>query len=261
MHYPLAFIFIILYLWLSHVLPIHANMLSAWDLVMEPIVDFAHQKQRYDESRFIVEADLINCIKQECLLHFELPGELSLKITQPQPIISVPSSNWKVSIINFPKKLTDITHFKLGIYVDDKLYNTIDNLPVEIRLWQNCLKPKYNLFANANVSISDFEITRCNLLNFSGKPVKTSDCQGSFKLKKSLKANEVLTLDMIESLPVIVKGQTVDVILQKGLLTLNMKAIALENGKIDQFIAIKNINTNKTFQGKIINENTIQVIL
>ena len=58
----------------------------------------------------------------------------------------------------------------------------------------------------------------------------------------------------------VLKGQTVDVKVNRGLLSMQLKGVAMENGRLDQLITIKNISTNKTFQGKIVSDGTVQVV-
>ena len=262
MNYILALIFIVLYLIMGRILPLKASYGSTWDPLLEPVIENSVcPGQDADGSVTYTETYFLEQIKTLCVKHFNLEGTLKLKSLQEQSTLSLNSEqSVALKIINFPKRLKPITYFCVQVMVDDQLYMQIDHWPVQVKLMQSCLRARRNLLPNVTLSTQDFDCIEKNVLTLPFTPVQDINRVTSFKLKHLLKKAEILGEEALEMAFTVLKGQTVDVKVNRGLLSMQLKGVAMENGRLDQLITIKNISTNKTFQGKIVSDGTVQVV-
>lgn len=247
---------------MCHVLPLHAG-LAEWDLILEPITHIAleHQRQAAQEDTAVeipFEEQILRQMEDQCKTHYHLSGKVVLKPLAHWQI-EPPACSWYVEILNAPKRLTPQTCFNVRIISDHKVYATYNHWTLQAEHRVMCLTAKHNLSNKMAVDINDFNCEERDVLGCKSAPFPTEVIKGAFMLKKRLKADEILCEDAAEKRSLVTKGNFVDVFVKKGFLTLNVKAIALDSGCLDAIISVKNISSNKVFQGKVVDENTVQV--
>ena len=258
MPYSLSFLFVLLYLLMCQVLPLRAN-LAQWDLILEPIAQIRESLQSQENTQEeSMESMILNQLKQNIRERYHLNGNVVLTpITHWN--IKKPVGNWNLEWMNAPKRLTSTMQFNIRIMCDGKVYATHVAWGIQIEHRMMCLAAKHNLVSQIAVDFDDFKCEERDILNCRSTPFPIN-AHGAFRLKRRLNANEILCEDAIERQSLVTKGKPIDVLVKKGYLTLNLKGIALSSGDLNEIILVKNISNNKTFHGKIINENTVQVV-
>lgn len=81
------------------------------------------------------------------------------------------------------------------------------------------------------------------------------------QITRGLAAGTPLTTSMVESLPVVRRGQKVKLIVESGTLHLTATGFAHSDGRLDQMIKVQNINSNKTIHGRVTGPGVVEVIL
>ena len=81
------------------------------------------------------------------------------------------------------------------------------------------------------------------------------------KIKRSLRAGNPVKLSMVESLPVIHRGEKVKIVIQSGSMLLTATGLAHSDGKINDLIRVQNINSNKVVFGRVAAPGIVEVIL
>ncbi len=89
-----------------------------------------------------------------------------------------------------------------------------------------------------------------NLQSFVGK-----------KLNRSLRAGAPVLLSMVESLPIIQRGERVKIVINSGALHLTATGLARSDGSLDQMIRVQNINSNKIIYCRVSAPGLVEVIL
>ena len=261
MPYSLSFIFLLLYLVMCHVLPLRAT-LAQWDLILEPIAQVAlkeqnEQKQIAEEEPSSLEPLVLERLKDILCQKYDLKGKVVLT-----PLvhwnINVSENNWSIELINAPQRLTPTTAFNIRIVQNNKVLASNRNWVVQVENRVTCLCARHNLVPQIAVDFREFKTEERNLLNNTKQPFPI-DIEGAFRLKRRLSAGDILFEDAVEKQALIHKGSSVDVFIKKGYLTLNLKGIALDSGDLNEIILVKNTSSNKTFRGRIIDANTVQV--
>ena len=258
MPYSLSFIFLLLYLIMCHVLPLRAT-LAQWDLILEPIAQVAIKEQsegKQEEERSL-EPLVLERLKDVLSQKYHLNGNVVLT-----PLahwnIAIPKGDWSIELINPPQRLTPTTAFNIRIIQNNKVFTSNRNWVLQVENRVTCLCARHNLVPQIAVDFREFKPEERNLLNTSKRPFPI-DIEGAFRLKHRMAAGDILFEDSVEKQALVHKGSSVDVFIKKGYLTLNLKGIALDSGDLNEIILVKNTSSNKTFRGRVIDANTVQV--
>lgn len=81
------------------------------------------------------------------------------------------------------------------------------------------------------------------------------------KIKRSLRAGSPVKISMVESLPVIHRGEKVKIVIESGSMLLTATGLAHSDGKLNDFIRVQNINSNKVVFGRVTGPGVVEVIL
>lgn len=245
---------------MCHVLPLRAT-LAQWDLILEPIAQVALKEQteqkQIEEEKRSSEPLVLERLKDVLAQKYHLEGKVVLT-----PLVhwdvAIPSDNWSIELINAPQRLTPTTAFNIRIVQNNKVLASNRNWSLQIENRVMCLCARHNLVPQIAVDFREFKTEERNLLNTSKQPLPV-DIEGAFRLKHRMAAGDILFEDAVEKQALVHKGSSVDVFIKKGYLTLNLKGIALDSGDLNEIILVKNTSSNKTFRGRIIDANTVQV--
>lgn len=81
------------------------------------------------------------------------------------------------------------------------------------------------------------------------------------KITRSLRAGSPVKVSMVESLPVIHRGEKVKIVIQSGAMLLTATGLAHSDGKIDDLIRVQNINSSKVVFGRVAAPGIVEVVL
>jgi flagella basal body P-ring formation protein FlgA len=81
------------------------------------------------------------------------------------------------------------------------------------------------------------------------------------KLKRSLRAGSPVLASMVESLPVVRRGERVKIVISSGHLYLTATGLAHSDGQLDQMIRVQNINSNKIIYCRVTAPGLVEVML
>ncbi len=259
MPYSLSFIFLLLYLLMCQVLPLRAN-LAQWDLILEPIAQITMDAMKRQENGKVdtMENMILGRLEKMIREKYHLVGNIVLSPLSHWDL-EIPEGDWKLEWINAPKRLMSMQVFNVRIMQGNRVYSSNSSWNMQIENRMMCLVAKHNLISQIPVDFDDFKCEERDVLNCRSMPFPTNS-HGTFRLKRRLNSNEILCEDAVEKQSLIMKGSIIDVLVKKGYLNLNLKGYALSSGDLNEIILVKNTSSNKTFHGKIINANTVQVV-
>ncbi|MFH0781262.1 MAG: flagellar basal body P-ring formation chaperone FlgA [Pseudomonadota bacterium] len=81
------------------------------------------------------------------------------------------------------------------------------------------------------------------------------------QLTRSVATGSPVLGSMVDALPVVKRGQKVQIIIDTASLHLTATGLAYSDGKLDQMIKVQNINSNKTIQGRVAAPGVVEVTL
>lgn len=135
----------------------------------------------------------------------------------------------------------------------------------EVRISGKVIEMKEIPVASRNILTG--EIISNSDINFEVRPLSSLrkntlidiDSLIGMKAKRDIRKGSGITLTDISKDFIIQKGQQVSMIIKSGNMSLSAYGIALDNGVKGDIIRLKNIKTNKTVQGKIIEKDSVIV--
>lgn len=184
----------------------------------------------------------IRFIPQSHPLPFTLPtGELSCEVIPSNPGI-LSSSRFSL-IFRVDGKVEE----NMSIRGKIEAHATIIATAVPVRK-DTILAPRH--LKETEMDISELKEPSFLVEEFLGK-----------KLKRSLRAGSPLNVSMVESLPVVHKGERVKIVIQSGALLLTATGLAHSDGKINEPIRVQNLRSNKVLFGRVAAPGIVEVIL
>lgn len=82
---------------------------------------------------------------------------------------------------------------------------------------------------------------------------------GPWRSTRSLGAGQIISLDCLEPMPAVAKGDKVILVYQSDRIKLSVKALALGDGSVGDDVSVRNLQSNKTVQATVLDEHTVAV--
>jgi flagella basal body P-ring formation protein FlgA len=127
--------------------------------------------------------------------------------------------------------------------------------------------------ANANIVVTARAVKKDSILSpqlltmavtdiseMAGPQFEASDLTGK-KLTRSLKAGSPVLANMVESLPVVRRGEKVKIVINSGQLHVSATGFAFTDGKLDETIRVQNLSSNKLIYGRVAAPGLVEVML
>ena len=203
--------------------------------------------------------EVMPILKAALIRRYNVEGDLKLTLVREWAGVTVGSDAWEIEMVRYPSQgLSNrmVLHFRV---LCDGVVDAEVHLPVYARLMQDCLIPLHRVDRGAALNASDFEVRSVDALEYRNQLVSPVTDISSFESVMPLAADEPLVWRKIDQRPLVRRGEVVDVTAKEGVMSLNLKAVALENGGQGDFIVVRNLRSNKEFQARIINEKHVQV--
>jgi flagella basal body P-ring formation protein FlgA len=81
------------------------------------------------------------------------------------------------------------------------------------------------------------------------------------KIKKTIRSGIPLQHSIVETLPVVRRGERVKIVIQTGSMLLTATGLAHSDGKMDQIIRVQNVNSNKVLHCRVAAPGLVEVML
>jgi flagella basal body P-ring formation protein FlgA len=196
----------------------------------------------YDAQTYIGPAR--GLLEEQLASHYE---RFELKaVGRPKDIV-LPAGRVTVQpTIKEPFVLNKRISVWVDLLVDGEHFRSI---PVwfDVSVWQDALVAVRAIDAESAVEPADLALAHRDIAAVRGVPV-TSDAQLDGKrLKRRISKGHVLTLDALESVPAVAKGQQVNVRAIAGRVSIGTSAIAMADGQENDRIWVRKPDSNETY--------------
>ncbi|MFT5698012.1 MAG: flagella basal body P-ring formation protein FlgA [Desulforhopalus sp.] len=178
--------------------------------------------------------------------------------SHPLPF-TLPTGELSCDIIPSNPGILSSSRFSLIFRIDDKVVKNIsirgkiearaNIVTAAIPIKKGTILTSHHL-NEAVMDISDLQDPGFSVDEFLGK-----------KIIRSLRAGSPVKVSMVESLPVIHRGEKVKIVIQSGAMRLTATGLAHSDGKINDLIRVQNINSNKVLYGRVAAPGIVEVIL
>ena len=100
----------------------------------------------------------------------------------------------------------------------------------------------------------------CNIYNESSRPLPVAEDLKNYEMVRTLGVGQFLTWDDVSPRRAVRKGETVEVILEKGSLSITMQAMCLQDGVVEETVRLKNPTTRSEFAGVVTAPGVVSVV-
>jgi len=206
------------------------------------------------------EREILDALQRELIARYSLEGDLKLSLAQEwKPLELRNGRDWKLIIDQAPLGgLSSRPQVRFHIEVG---CNQVGSWQESLRasLWHPVWVATRRLDRGATPDSSSCALKNIDILaeNLSFVPADTD--LSIYEMAQGVGQDRPLTSRDLSLRPLVRKNQLVDVIVAEGSLNITMKGLALGTAGAGEMVSIRNPDSRKDFQAKVVGINTVQV--
>ncbi|HYG21186.1 MAG TPA: flagellar basal body P-ring formation chaperone FlgA [Verrucomicrobiae bacterium] len=188
-------------------------------------------------------------------------GELELRFTRPVPARPVPDEPLAIKVLDMPANgVTPTFIIRFELRTDTETVASWQ-CSVQARVWREVWVARSAVKRGEPIAQADLDRQRRDVLTLREPLAEFDAGDPTLELNEPLQRGAPVLARSVKARPVIRRGQTADALVQDGPLSITMKVEALEDGAPGQIIRARNPQTRRDIRGKVLNEQTIQLLL
>jgi flagella basal body P-ring formation protein FlgA len=196
-------------------------------------------------------------LARDLVVHFNLEGDLEVELPRNWSAPARTAATWHVEVSEYPTAASGAMLLRCRLFADGDQVND-ESLLVRASLWRDGWFARLPFSNGAVFDPSGLDTRRVDVLR-DRDVVPASVGDRNFIFTRSVQAGRLLTWHDLGRRPLVRKGDLVEVTANEGLLALNMKALALQNGALGEAVTVRNLDSRKDFTAFVIDENHVQV--
>ena len=191
---------------------------------------------------------------------YQASGRVIAFLTREWKPIKV-SSNYLIKISDCsPDELSPSTFVRFGVWDEGNLIGNFAE-PLRIGQYVDVFYSKTPLMRGVRLSSVQFDKKLVDILKQHAGAVPASANINGYQLASNIKSNTAIKWNFLSKVTLVRKGQIVDVFASGNGIYVTMKGMALENGVEGGNVTVQNLSSDKKFQAKVLNENSVKVHL
>ena len=200
---------------------------------------------------------LATALNRELTAHFNLEGDLQLELLRDWNPSSRVAADWQVVITEYPSVVASAMLLRCRVLADGQPSGEA-TLTVRANLWRDAWVARQPLLNGATFDPALLETRRVDLFRErDALPASVGD--QTFVIARAVNTGRVVTWRDIARRPLVKKGDVVEVTASEGMLSVTMKAMALQNGGQGEAVTFRNLESRKDFTAFVVDENRAQV--
>jgi flagella basal body P-ring formation protein FlgA len=191
---------------------------------------------------------------------YQASGRVIAFLTREWKPIKV-SSNYLIKISDCsPDELSPSTFVRFCVWDEGNLIGNFAE-PLRIGQYVDVFYSKTPLMRGVRLSSVQFDKKLVDILKQHAGAVPASANIKGYQLASNIKSNTAIKWNFLSKVTLVRKGQIVDVFASGNGIYVTMKGMALENGVEGGNVTVQNLSSDKKFQAKVLNENSVKVHL
>jgi flagella basal body P-ring formation protein FlgA len=106
---------------------------------------------------------------------------------------------------------------------------------------------------------TQFSLQRMDITSLREQPVSAFETISSLRMRRNLAKGQILTTSAVEPVPDIEVGREVSIQCSNGLFTIATVGTAQQSGRTGELIRVKNRNSGKIIQARILDNSTVAI--
>ncbi len=210
-------------------------------------------------AHLVTENEVLGRLEKELAKQFNADGELRLSFGRPWQSIRVPAEDWQISMPELPMGgLSKSFLVRLRISAGERAWFD-QQVVVQAQLWRPVLVSTRRLERGQPLDRSAAEVQTLDVLRERIAPIPATTELENQEVLQTVIEGRPLTFKDIAAAPMVRKGAVVEVVAGDGSMVISMKALAMGTGTVGEAITVRNMDTRKDFQARVVNRNSVRV--
>lgn len=202
-------------------------------------------------------AEFLPQLAAQLTAHFRPEQPLQLELLQAWRAPATPRDPWELRVVQPPAQLRAQNIVRVRLVSGERTLGEW-NLALSAQLWGEALVLRRGVGRGEAFDAADCELRRTDFLRDRDAVPATAPL-GGYAVRRPLDAGTVLAWRDLERRPLVLRGQSVEVSVQDGALSISMKARALQNGALGDTVTVRNPASNRDFSAEVVGPNQVRV--
>jgi flagella basal body P-ring formation protein FlgA len=205
----------------------------------------------------LTQESFVTMLARDLAGHFGLEGDLQIELLRPWAPPALVARDWQVAVTEYPAVAASSMLLRCRLLADGALVGDA-TLTLRAALWRDAWAARQPVATGTTFDPALLEVRRVDLFRErDALPAAVGD--QSFVFARSVNAGRTVAWRDVTRRPLVRKGDLVEVSAQEGMLSITMKALALQNGAQGEAVTLRNLESRKDFTAFVIDENRVQV--
>ena len=200
---------------------------------------------------------LTAALTRDVAAHFNLKGDLQLELLRVGGLPLSAPAGWTVAVIEYPAEPAPSMLLRCELCTDEAKAKPL-TVFLRAALWRDAWVVRLPLTVGAAFDPARLDTRRSDLLR-ERDLVPADAADHTYVFARAVSAGRPLTWHDLARRPLVRKGDLVEVSAVDGLLVVEMKGLALENGAEGETVTVRNLESHKEFPALVTNENHVQI--
>jgi flagellar basal body P-ring formation protein FlgA len=134
------------------------------------------------------------------------------------------------------------------------------SVSLSVRRFARVLVSKKRIPQGSLLDPDDFTLQREEITDDTRDTVTDMNSIAGKTAKTAMPANQIVYASMLDKQKIVKKNDTVTVLFDTSLISITMKAVAMEDGREGDIIQVKNIDSRKTFDVQVVSNVVVRVM-
>jgi len=205
----------------------------------------------------LTSAAVVEALRADLSSHFNLEGDFQIDLLRPWVTPAVVAADWRVVVNEYPSVAGSAMLVRCTLLADGAPAGDV-TLTLRAALWREAWVARQPLANGSTFDPAALETRRVDALrDRDALPASVGD--QTFMIARAVNTGRIVTWRDVARRPLIRKGDLVEVSAADGLLSVTIKALALQNGAQGEAVTLRNIESRKDFTAFVTDENRAQV--
>jgi len=189
--------------------------------------------------------------------HFNLEGELEIELLHTWAPPARSAAIWQLEVLEFPAFATPMMAVRCRLVADGVVADQ-PNLTIRASLWRDVWFARQPVTAGTTFSPASLDTQRIDCFRVhDALPASAGD--RSYNFARDIPPDRMLTWHDLVRRPLVRKGDLVEATAREGLLSVTMKALALENGARGDIINLRNPESHKEISAQVVDDGHVEI--
>jgi len=205
----------------------------------------------------LAKEDIEAALQLALTKRFGLRGELQVEVAQWKP--AQVEGNWKLQLLQCSPDRPSASGSVRFVVLTSAGKSSPVSLPIRCRHMQDIYVAGRALNRGDRISIDALEKRKVDVFRQNVRVITGETDLEGYELIASVSPGAPIRWNHVNTIPLVRKGQVVDVFANGKGIYITMKGLVMQDGGSGEFITIRNVTSKQEFQAKVLNENSVKV--